>query len=119
MTVELVGQITVADGTERPDEAIERHLDLVMDELETLDARDPSISVDLADGEVTMSVVVEAANPVDAVGLASGLLRTAIHAAGGATPDWPEPFHEAWAIRLTGVQSVVTQQDARQELAGV
>jgi hypothetical protein len=79
---------------------IEAHLDAVMDELLKLDAEDPSIEASVEEGSVAFSVVVEAPNPVEAVTTASGFLRTAIHAAGGGTPDWPSPYAERWAVRL-------------------
>ena len=84
---------------------VEEHLDGVMDELELLGAQDPSIDLDLEGGTVTLGVMVEAANPLLAVMQASGTLRTAIHAAGAATPDWPSPQAEVCSIQLLGVHS--------------
>lgn len=113
VTVKLEGKITVNDddGGDR-DAIVEAHLDLVMNELETLNATDPSIDLDLNDCSVVLSITVETGNPVDAVATASGLLRTAIHAAGGGTPDWPDLSSEEWGISLTGVQSsLVNSQD--------
>lgn len=120
--VSLVGRITVsdetgADVTDGRDELIEEHLDQVMDELYNLGAADPSI--DLSDDIVEFAVLVEAANPLGAVSIASGLLRTAIHAAKGATPDWPtSPDHGAWAVSLVSVRSdPVEHADGDRELA--
>lgn len=111
--VELDGRITVSDGDGNvvvdANKIIEEHLDQVMEELIHLGAMDPSIDVDLtvdeAGGAVAFSVMVEAGNPIGAASQASGLLRTAIHAAGGATPDWPGPHEEVWACRLIGMRS--------------
>ena len=110
--VALEGTISVArdDGkpAENPDALIEAHLDDVMDELLGLDAGDATISVDLEDDDnklVKLSVVVESSNQVEAVEKASGVIRTAIHAAGGGTPDWPVPYDGAWAVRLIRVES--------------
>lgn len=107
MTVELVGTITVSPAGDDDDVVVEQHLDMVMDELCTLGAVDPDIALDLGDYTVTLTATINAPNPVAAVQEASTLFRTAIHAAGGATPDWPDAFAEAWAIRLTSVQAVV------------
>lgn len=84
---------------------VESHLDEVMTELLRLDAEDCSIDTDLGAHRVTLAVAVEAGNPLEAVDQASGFIRAAIHAAGGATPDWPSADHGAWAIRLIGVRS--------------
>lgn len=87
------------------DQAVESHLDDFMKELLHLRAEDPSIDVDLSTRAVDLSVLVRAANPLEAVIHASGFIRSAIHAAGGATPDWPGAQADAWAIRLVSVRS--------------
>lgn len=109
--VMLVGEVRVQDGNgEVPsgaDEIIESHLDDVMEELDNLGTVDPSIELDLtkAHAEVTFQLMVKAANPIGAASQASGLLRTAIHAAHGATPDWPGPQDERWYVRLLSMRS--------------
>lgn len=108
--VTLVGEVEVQNGNGEsvPDvaEAVESHLDQVMDELENLGAGDPRIDLELAEPVcVAFAVLVDATNPIGAVSQASGLLRTAVHAAGGATPDWPGPYDESWSVRLVGVRS--------------
>lgn len=108
--VELRGCISIQGSSDRSADAaiIEKHLDQVMEELMVLDAQDPSIELDLTnDNEVTFSLAVEVPNPVSAVEIASGLLRTAIHAAGGGTPDWPNIDDEAWSIQLLGISSSI------------
>lgn len=92
-SAEEVGQIIVA------------HLDEVMDELLTLDAQDPGIDLDLTECHVTVSVLVNANNPLDAISVASGLIRTAIHKAGGSTPDWSDPDASVWSVVLLSVRS--------------
>jgi hypothetical protein len=89
----------------KSDVDVERHLDQVMAELLEIGADDPSIDVDLGAQRVDLAVAVDAANPLDAANTASALIRTAIHAAGGATPDWPAADVGAWAIRLMAVRS--------------
>lgn len=85
--------------------AVDSHLDDVMEELLVLGAEDPSISVDFGTCHVELEVLVEAKNPVGATALASGLLRTAIHAAGGHTPDWPNELASAWSVSLLDIHA--------------
>ncbi len=99
--VSLEGIIVVGSRGKTSD--IESHLDQVMEELEHLRAGDPSIDATLSDGSVCISVVVDAPNPLDAVTQASGFIRSAIHAAGGGTGDWPDLGDEAWSMRLLSV----------------
>jgi hypothetical protein len=61
-------------------------LDRVMEELVRLQATDPSIGGTLPDGEIGFSLGVEAETLEKAILSAFGTLRTAIHAAEGATP---------------------------------
>ena len=101
--VRLCGRIVVRneDGTVMTDPAdtIERHLDDVMDQLIELGAQDPSI--ELSEDLVEFSVLVNANDPLLAIPAAGGVLRTAIHAAHGGTPDWPDAAnHLAWSVSL-------------------
>lgn len=106
--VSLTGSIRVIDsnGQRVPDEeqVLESHLDAVMEELTRLEARDPAVDMDLSDNSVVMSIMVQAPNPVDAVSKASGFLRSAIHAAGGSTPDWPGQYDKAWEVMLVSLR---------------
>lgn len=89
------------------DALIEDHLHAVMGELLVLGAGDPSIELDLTEpATVTLSVLVSASNPVAAAASASGIIRTAVHAAGGGTPDWPSADDtEAWSVTMVAVRS--------------
>jgi hypothetical protein len=113
--VSLVGRISVLDDAGQEvltdaDQVIEEHLDQVMEELDNLGAPDPSIELD--GDRVEFTVMVAATNPLGAVSQASGLLRTAIHAAKGATPDWPTSAEDgAWAVQLVSVSSVPVESD--------
>lgn len=49
---------------------------------------DQSIEADLATGEVTMSVDVEAPGPLKALEIGDGAIRSTLHAAMVATPSW-------------------------------
>jgi hypothetical protein len=97
LTVGITGRVIGHGG---PDQ-LDAHLDRVMDELEKLDAGSPSIDATLANGTVDISVGVQADSWDDAVKLGLDTIRTAIHAAGGATPDWPtELSPQEWGITL-------------------
>lgn len=68
--------------------------DRIMNELLDLEAAheiaDPSIGGAMARGQVEISVMVQADSYVEAVQKAMTVIRSAIHAAGGGTPDWPQ-----------------------------
>jgi hypothetical protein len=123
--VTLTTEVAIRDGNGEPSKKaarlLESHLDEVMDELELLNAIDPSIELDLEVFRVDLSVLVSAANPVVAVTTASDLMRTAIHAAGGSTPDWPGTDSDAWSVRLVGLSVRAVEEDvtADSELASV
>jgi hypothetical protein len=69
---------------------LEKLLDVVMEELVKLDVTDPSIGGTLSDGNIELTLAVEAETLEKATASAFGTIRTAIHAAGGGTPGWPE-----------------------------
>ena len=106
--VSLTGCIYAIEATGRrvadEEQVVESHLDAVMKELIGLNARDPAIDMDVTDNSVVMSVLVEAPTPVAAVGVATGYFRTAIHAAGGSTHDWPGQDHHAWEVTLVSLR---------------
>jgi hypothetical protein len=69
---------------------LEQLLDAVMEELVKLHVTDPSIGGTLSDGDIEFTLAVEAETLEKATASAFGTIRTAIHAAGGGTPGWPE-----------------------------
>ena len=69
---------------------LEKLLDVVMEELVKLDVTDPSIGGTLSDGDIELTLAVEAETLEKATASAFGTIRTPIHAAGGGTPGWPE-----------------------------
>lgn len=88
------------------------HADEVMNQLLALEASDPAITdsaIGLDSNSMTavISVAVEAVSLEQAVGVARSAIRTAIHAAGGATPDWDAPSAGG------SVPFEVTMQDLR------
>jgi hypothetical protein len=79
---------TTADENDLSD-----HVGSVMDELVTLAAcddrlSDPGVSLDLSNGHVEVEIVVTGDTIGQAVDWGNDAIRTAIHAAGGFTPDW-------------------------------
>jgi len=86
------GQATAHDDDGRPiphdPDELERHLEEIQDQLLELDAADATVSAVLASGEVEISVTVEAPTVDEAAKKGSSVIRTAIHAAGGFTPNW-------------------------------
>ena len=91
-------------------ESQEEHLDGVMEALiDMIDDRvfDPSISFDRSVSRTTIEVTVNAANIDDAAGIGTSAVRTAIHAAGGATPDWPQHTESTWSMSVDEVRSAV------------
>lgn len=97
-------------GLERP--GLDCFIDQVMEELLRVAAKDPSIEVEFSSSSIRVAVVVEAVNPVEATSKGSGAIRSAIHAAGGGTPDWPAAEHLVGAaVELTGVKSRLAGTD--------
>lgn len=74
-----------------PDEdAFNRFLDAVQDELLKLDSvSDPTVSASLTNRTISILLTVDADSPESLVAVAMGAIRTAFHAAGAATPNWP------------------------------
>lgn len=97
--------VTLRGYVRGDDAVVVEGLDKVMDELEHLRAVDPVIDLNLEKHEVGFEVVVQAENAVTAVNYASGLLRSAVHAVGGATPNWPGLEADIWSIQLIGITS--------------
>jgi hypothetical protein len=76
--------------------------DRIMEELVDLGVADPLISGDMATGDVEIFVMVEADSHRAAADKAMAGIRTAIHAAGGGTPDWPRL--DETTLRATGTE---------------
>jgi hypothetical protein len=82
--------ITVRVGFSGNLDGLEQMLDRVMEELIKLQVTDPSIGGTLPDGDIEVSLAVEAETLEKALLSAFGTIRTAIHAAEGKTAGWPE-----------------------------
>lgn len=87
---------------------LEAVADDVMTALLSLEQVDPllsdsAIALDLSKKEIEISVSSECAAIEDGVRHAMAAIRTAIHAAGGATPEWPDT-DASETVRLWSVQ---------------
>lgn len=72
---------------------LEAHLDDVAAAFCDLDV-DGDVGADLAAGRIDLCMTLDAANRMDALTCAVSAARTAIHAAGGATPGWEKMLTE-------------------------
>lgn len=93
MTFEVTysGKVTKQGEPPLPED-LEEQLDSVLEELESLGAKDATVGAALSKGTVEISLTVEAAQLDDAGPIGSALIQSAIHAAGGATPGWNVDF---------------------------
>jgi hypothetical protein len=109
--ITLSGTIAVTDSNgQEPkgvDQLIEAHLDAVMEQFLGIGVLDPDI--ELESNRVKFAVMVEANDPDDAIRIASPLVRSAIHGAGGSTPDWPESDNHAWSVEQTTLSVQVAE----------
>src|SRR2546427_7165014 len=87
-SVVFQGRMVDEAGHPLRSDTAEVHLDQVLTELEDIGAQDAAMGASLATGEVEISVTVDADSLEGAQNKGSSVIRTAIHAAGGATPEW-------------------------------
>lgn len=76
------------DTSELDPAQFEAHLDQVLEELERLDVEDGDYGGSLRTGRVLFSFLVEADSVEESQSMGNAMVRTAIHAAGGHTPQW-------------------------------
>ncbi len=81
-------------------DGLERELEGVMEELLKLKVEDATVGGTLARGEVEISVTVEANDFQRALEEGNALIRTAIHASGGLTPEWSLDWTSVKTARL-------------------
>jgi hypothetical protein len=95
MKLTMVAGFTVADhGRENQDDDLEQFLDRVMEDLLTLDnVEDSTLTAALARGRFSIMLTVDADLPEHAAVIGMAAIRSAFHAAGASTPDWPT-FHD-------------------------
>jgi len=76
-------------------EDLEAHLDCVAESLAELHGVvDPDVGANLAEGIVTFTMRVDAEAQPEALQVAQGVIRTAIHAADGCTAGWEGQFQD-------------------------
>ncbi|MEC3974582.1 hypothetical protein [Amycolatopsis sp. H20-H5] len=84
--IELGFQVKAESGD------LEEHFLSLMDALlDEPGAVDPDIAAELATGKVHVSTAVDADTDTAALERALLITRSAVHKAGGFTPDWPKP----------------------------
>ena len=106
--VSFCGRYVDDDGTVPTPEEIEAHTDNAVEELESLNASDIDVSLDLDLNMVRVVVTVDAEDALAAQEEGSALIRTAFHAAEVGTPGWSVAWTDARA-----------QQQESTELAAV
>lgn len=77
------------------DEAAQDHFDEVHEAFAAIPDVDGDVGVNLAEGRVDLCMTVDADDRQDALMKAFIAARTAVHAAGGATPSW-----DGWLTKL-------------------
>lgn len=105
--VTVLGHAEVIDAGPNADDPqlLEDHLDEVMNQLVALEegdgrVADADISARLLDGDVEISVVVQAGNTTEANEIGMGVIRCAVHAAGGHTPGWENATAATWELEV-------------------
>lgn len=100
--VSFVGTIAVRDNDGNTPsniaEVLDAHLTEVMERFIEISAIDPDIELDMTTCGVRLAILVEAEDPDKAIFTGSPIIRTAIHAAGGSTPNWPDADNKAWSV---------------------
>nr|GID86257.1 hypothetical protein Ade03nite_51810 [Actinoplanes derwentensis] len=94
LRLELSFAVGDRDGQPLPTERLHAVGEQLMEALLDLEGcndglKDPATSSDSDLSEVTIDLLVAAASDTEAVGVALNLCRTAIHAIGASTPNWP------------------------------
>lgn len=86
--VTFEGWVVTSKGGLPDKDELGAHLDGVIIELRDLGFRDATVSADLDQGHVQISVNVQGEDWEHAQEFGSSVIRSAIHGAGGATPGW-------------------------------
>jgi hypothetical protein len=91
--------VLVDDASPPDPEILEGMIDAAVAELETLGAEDIDVSTNLGTGEFTVAISVEADDLPEGVLGAGGMIRTAFHTAGAATPHWSVNWVQARLVQ--------------------
>lgn len=97
ISVELAGPADLRDAIDGVTEQL-----AVIDEA-TPELLDYAVSSDACDNTVVFEVTVDAADQMEALAGAVSWVRTAIHAAGGATPGWAVRDVDSVSVRALSV----------------
>jgi len=92
--VELAFSVLDHHGQPLPPDLLHAHGAKLMDALLNLetcnhDMQDPATASDADAGQITVEMLLVAHDPAELAKRALIICRTAIHAIGGRTPDWP------------------------------
>ena len=98
-TFHLVAEMSFTSDPVASDEQFDAFIDAVMEELSDLDVVDPDMVGSFADRTVAFTMGIEAEDFEDAVPVFLSALRSALHAAGAHTPEWPVFERHIQAIR--------------------
>jgi hypothetical protein len=90
--------IWVSDGSAVDAAQVETIIDLVVTELEKLDAEDIDVSTNLSDAHVRVAISLEAEDLLTAQVEGGGTLRAAFHAASIGTPGWDVDWIDACTV---------------------
>lgn len=90
--MDLALEAALRCSTEPPGGDIGGFLDMLYVEMNKLEMRHISIDLDQAAGTVWVACTMDVEDESDGLFEAHTALRTALHAAGGFTPDWPSPL---------------------------
>lgn len=79
-------------------------------------AEDPAIGLDTGKREVTISVVAEGGDEVEAVHTGMSTIRATIHAIGGHTPGWPTLEYAFSSVNAVPVEADPVEDEHPEEL---
>jgi hypothetical protein len=101
----LGGHLTPDEGLTY--KSVEPTFDKILEELHRLNAKDAGVV--FLKGRIEVHCATDAATPEEAVDNVSSIIRSALHAAFIATPDFPGEGHPAWTVADLGVEATVLQ----------
>lgn len=91
MKLTMAVRFVVADNGPGAPTDLEGFFDRVLEELLRLDAvQDSTVTASLAKKTITIMLTIDAPSPEGAAAIGMSAIRAAFHAAGAATPDWPQ-----------------------------
>lgn len=106
--------VSIVDLGGAEEENLDGHIDRVMQQLLALEAcdsriTDSAVGLNGVTGEVEIELSASGTSPADALSTAEASVRSAIHAAGGYTPDWEPGADEPDAFALYHDERIVLE----------